>query len=148
MIPQKEPFIIKKLMNEIIPKSLQKDNLMANAAFSSMMLADRSIPQYDFQEGVYESMPRDPRGVQLLMIRQAAEKKAQEIERQFKNLTTVVNDEDKPMLRTNASQKVLQRVMRVITNESEQGDDMIARGMNNELAMTDLRSLEPSATST
>ena len=38
--------------------------------------------------------------------------------------------------------------MRVITNESEQGDDMIARGMNNELAMTDLRSLEPSATST
>lgn len=33
-IPQKEPFIIKKLMNEIIPKSLQKDNLMANAAFS------------------------------------------------------------------------------------------------------------------
>ncbi len=44
MIPQKEPYIIKKLMNEILPKSLQKDNLMANAAFSSMMLADRTIP--------------------------------------------------------------------------------------------------------
>lgn len=94
-------------------------------------------------------MPRDPKGAQLLMIRQAAEKKAQEIERQFKNLTTVINDEDKPMLRTNSSQKVLQRVIRVITNESEQGDDMITQGvMSNELAMTDLRSTEPSATST
>jgi hypothetical protein len=35
-------------------------------------------------------MPKDPRGIQLIMLREAAEAKAKAIEAEFANLTTVV----------------------------------------------------------
>ena len=67
-IKQKEPFVSKMLMNQVIPKSIKNATHKADAAFDELLNLQGSVPAYDFEDGVYFAMPQDPRGVQLLVM--------------------------------------------------------------------------------
>ena len=102
-IPNKDPFVNKMLMNEIIPVEVKDITKKADDAFSQLLNAARTVKPYDYEDGVYFAMPQDPRGQQLLMIRQAAEEKTAAIEAEFKNLAIAINmDSVKATTRTSS----------------------------------------------
>ena len=68
-VPQKDPIIIKTIMNDLVPKKLKKLNDIDNKCFSDLFNSQKWVEPYDFGAGVYEGMPEDPRGQQLLMMR-------------------------------------------------------------------------------
>jgi hypothetical protein len=49
-------------MNELIPFPLQKATFASDLACTKMMNLNAEHKQYDFAEGVYDAMPKDPRG--------------------------------------------------------------------------------------
>lgn len=79
------------IMNEILPKEVKKLTKQADETFGAQLNVARAAKKVDYEDGVYFVMPKDPRGIQLIMLREAAEAKATAIEAEFANLTTVVN---------------------------------------------------------
>jgi hypothetical protein len=64
--------------------------------------------QIDYGDAVYFGMPNDPRGIQLMRIRELAEAKSAQIENEFKNLAIAINtDAVRATTRTTAQQKAL-----------------------------------------
>lgn len=85
-----DPFINKMLMNDVIPKEVKEITKQADHTFSQQLNVARATRNVDYEDGVYFVMPKDPRGIQLILLREAAEAKAKAIEAEFANLTTVV----------------------------------------------------------
>jgi aromatic ring hydroxylase len=79
------------IMNEIIPIEVKKTTKQADEVFGRLLNVARATKNVDYEDGVYFVMPKDPRGIQLIMRREAAEAKAKAIEAEFANLTSVVN---------------------------------------------------------
>jgi hypothetical protein len=77
------------------------------------------------------------------MIRKAAERKAKDIEDQFKNLSTVIGTAPKATSRTEASEKLLKKVRRIVNNEvdSDDEEDYKQEGIVKEIVTMDLRAL-------
>ena len=64
----------------------------------------------DWGDAVYVAEPADPKGAQLMRIKEKQDRKKIEIEAQFKNLVSSVNTNlEKPVNRTQAQQKALYR---------------------------------------
>lgn len=76
-------------MNEIIPTDIKKTTKMADETFGRLLNIARIQKNVDYEEGAYFVMPKDPRGQQLIQLREAADARAKEIEAEFANLTSV-----------------------------------------------------------
>ena len=61
-IPKPDPFINKKILNEIIPKELAKLTQLDDQAFSKLLNIQLEAKAYDYEQGIYEALPKDPRG--------------------------------------------------------------------------------------
>ena len=102
-IPNKDPYVNKMLMNQIIPHKLQTATKRADDAMADLLNVAYKTKVYDFEDGIYYAMPNDPRGSQIEMMKAAALAKAKEIEAEFKNLAVAINtDSTKPTVRTPA----------------------------------------------
>lgn len=63
------------LMNEVIPVEIRKMTNQCDKAFTDMINVSKGR-MIDYGDGVYFGMPNDPRGQQLMRIRELAEQKA------------------------------------------------------------------------
>ena len=72
-IPNVDPFVNKMIMNEIIPTEVKKITHQADETFGRLLNVARATKNVDYEDGVYFVMPKDPRGIQLIMLREAAE---------------------------------------------------------------------------
>ena len=50
------------LMNEIIPIEIKTITKKADDAFGNLLNVAKTTKEYDFGDGVYYAMPKDPRG--------------------------------------------------------------------------------------
>lgn len=71
-VPNKDPFINKLITNEVIPQNLKKAARKHQIALTNLLNVDRtSAKPVEYGDALYFGMPEDPRGFQLMMIREA-----------------------------------------------------------------------------
>jgi hypothetical protein len=54
-IPNKDPFVNKMLMNEVIPVEIQKLTKHTDDAFANLLNVARTVKEHDFKDGLYYS---------------------------------------------------------------------------------------------
>ena len=92
------------IMNNIQPHEVKADTQKADRAFEDLLHVRKYAKNTDFGDGVYFSMPNDPRGHKLLAIQAAAEAKAKLIEEQFANLGAFIYGEGEEVSKKSRSQ--------------------------------------------
>ncbi len=97
-------------MNNIQPDEVKEETKKADKAFEDLLHARRYAKKADFEDGVYFSMPADPRGHKLLAIAAAAEAKAKIIEEQFANLKSYIMEDGDVSKKSKGQLQALERV--------------------------------------
>jgi hypothetical protein len=57
----------------MIPNELRQQTKLSDANSVGLLNLQREQLQYDFGDGTYVAMPKDPRGIQLINMRKASE---------------------------------------------------------------------------